>query len=187
MPLISSNWPRFVQRTVRYLLGLLILAGLLLGIGMLPGKIEGVYDSGRIFQCGCGCTEFIRFENGQLFIHSSRHAPAQLFGRYETTKDGSVAIYMAPFRFDSPEKVSFTATPRLWFTHFHLDGAGTSSWHKKRPRIGRLRTLIEDQEISFTTLPNETTMVTTYYNSEMEEIRKESKAIKHGSKSPDTQ
>ena len=156
----------------------LLIAALLLGIGLLPGRVEGIY-AGRIFQCACGSFNFMRLENGRVIVYSSEHPPGELFGRYETGDDGTVHIYMTPLRASEAETLSFKATPHLWITRFHDFSEDDSSiWQIKRPRMGTVRKVIDEQEISLTTIPDESSMVTTYYNSRMEKLRETTKAIR---------
>lgn len=180
MRLTPTRWRHIARWVIRVVVSLLILVTLLVGIGMLPGKVEGVYAGGKIFQCACDSYNFMKFENGRVVIYSSAHPPAQLFGRYERMDDGSVTIYMAPLWEDETEEASYRASPGLWITRFYGfdEEDEKSTWIWKRPQLGNIRRTIQDQEISQTTIPEETTMVTTYYNSRFEKLRQEEKTIK---------
>ena len=180
MCLIATRWRSIARCLTRAAVTLVILGIAFVGIGMLPGKVEGVYAGGKIFQCACDSYNFMKFQDGRVIIYSSAHPPAELFGRYELLDDGSIAISMTPLWEDDPEEVSFRARPGLWITRFYGfdDEQEPSTWIWKRPQIGKISRIIQDQEISQTGISEETTMVTTYYNSRLEELRQERKAIK---------
>ena|GEM_PF-1762538 len=170
-----------MRKTIRLLLrvafGCAVLTILFVGIGMLPGDIEGIYR-GMGTRCMCDSVNFMQFRDGKVIMFSSAHPPADLFGRYETKADGSVAVFMSPYKEGESEERIFTATPRLWFTRFKSADGATEEWQLKAPAYGTVKTTIRDQEISSSILKRDRTVVKTIYDSELKEIRTETKQPK---------
>lgn len=156
---------------------LAVLTVVFIGVGMLPGRVEGVY-AGRIYQCACDSFNFMQLRDGQVVVYSSNHAPAELFGRYEVRDDGGVDFYMTPLRTGEPEKVAYHATPRLWFSRFDGFDDGSIMWLLKRPQIGKVAKIIREQEVEQVTMPTDDLMVRTTYDSSLTVLRVEKKAIK---------
>ena len=124
----------------------MLIGAALLGIGMLPGSIDGSY--GAIAQsCMCDSNNFMQFRDGKLISYQSNHPPAQLIGRYETEEDGRVSVYMFPSKKGDPEKLIFRARPRLWFTSFEDKDGDESSWHRKTIFSNEVNSIVSDQEI----------------------------------------
>jgi len=170
-----------IRKAIRVLLrvafGCAVLALLFVGIGMLPGDIEGIYP-GMGPQCMCDSVNFMQFRDGKVISYSSEHPPADLFGRYEIYADGSVAVFKSPYKEGESEERIFTATPRLWFTRFRSADGATKDWQWKSPAFGTVKTTIRDQEVSSLMIKKDRTVVTTFYNSALAEIRTETKQPK---------
>jgi hypothetical protein len=166
-----------IRILLRLGIGCAVLALLFVGIGMLPGDIEGIYR-GMGTQCMCDSVNFIQFRDGKMIMFSSAHPPAVLFGRYETNADGSVAVYMSPDKEGESEKRIFTATPRLWFTRFKSANDASEDWQWKSPVFGTVKTTIRDQEVSSSMIKRDRTVVMTIFNSGLKEIRTETKQPK---------
>lgn len=166
-----------IRVLLRVTLGCVVLSLLFVGIGMLPGDIEGIYR-GMGTRCMCDSVNFMQFRDGKVIMFSSAHPPADLFGRYETKADGSVAVFMSPYKEGESEERIFTATPRLWFTRFRSADGATEDWQLKSPAFGTVKTTIRDQEVSSSILKRDRTVVKTIYNSALKEIRTETKQPK---------
>lgn len=163
---------KVIQMLVPVGLGLGILVLLLIGIGMLPGKIEGVYRGGGI-DCMCGSVNFMHFRDDKVMIYRSNHPPAELIGRYERTPDGTIKVFMTPSEAGKSEELIFRATPRLWFTRFEgLDGEN-GEWLRKHSISGTIETTMRDHEIMSFIIHEDRTVVKTFYDSALEEIRVE--------------
>ena len=165
-----------MRKKIRVLLrlaaGCAVLALLLLGIGMLPGSIEGVYK-GMGTECMCDSVNFMQFRDGKVIMYGSGHPPADIFGRYESNADGSVAVYMLPYKDGESEELIFSATPRLWFTRFRSADGASGEWYRKSRVFGTVETIIRDQEVSSSMIMGDRTVVKTFYNSALEKVRTE--------------
>jgi hypothetical protein len=153
--------------------------GVTLGILSLPRKVEGVYSAGALIQCACDGSDYLRFHKGLVIHYSTNHEPAELFGRYEVRPDGSVAIYMFRFREDDPEELVFTlGRPRVGFAI--ASSSEDARWYLllRLPAHGKIADLIAHQEVRRATISDETILTTTFYDSSLAVIRKETKPIK---------
>jgi hypothetical protein len=165
-----------LRKSIRVLLRVaclcLLIALLFVGIGMLPGNIEGIYR-GMGMRCMCNGVAFMQVRNGNVIMFNSAHAPAELYGRYETNSNGSVAFFMSPYQEGQSEKRTLTAYPRLWFTRFETADGPSWDWYWKSPVFGAVKKTIKDQEISSAMIKRDHTVVKTIFNSELKEIRTE--------------
>lgn len=167
-----------VRKTLRIPLRLTlrgaVLALVSFGVGMLPGHIEGIYR-GMGGLCGCNSVNFLQFRDGKVIMFSSNHPPAKLLGRYEARTDGSVSIFMGPYKEGESEKLSFTAIPRFGFSKFTSVDDNDGEWYWKSPVYGIVGKTIADQEISWSRIKADRTIVTAIYSSALEVLRTETK------------
>ena len=159
---------------------LVLVLGVTVGIMSLPSKVEGVFSTGKLISCMCDGSDYLRFHNGSVIHYSTAHEPADLLGRYEVKSDGSVKIYMTPLRKGEPEEILFTLDrPRLGFAFASTPEENESCLLMRVPTTGRITDMIARQEVSQATIPDETRIVTTYYDSSLAVVREETKSIKN--------
>jgi hypothetical protein len=153
--------------------------GVTLGILSLPRKVEGVYSAGGLIQCACDGSDYLRFHKGLVIHYSTNHEPAELFGRYEVRPDGSVAIYMFRLRGDDPEQIVCTlGRPQVGFAIASTSEEDRSYLLLRLPAHRKIADLIARQEVRRATISDETILTTTFYDSSLAVIRKETKPIK---------
>lgn len=163
---------RVFKVLLRVSIGLGVLALLVVGIGMLPGKIEGAYqDLGQ--QCMCDSVNFMQFRDGKVILYRSNHPPANLIGRYVSSADGSVSVYLSSNREGEPETFLLTASPRLWATKFFGMDGDKVEWHRKKAVSGIMATTIRDHEIVSIMIQDDRSVLKTFYDSDLKEIRVE--------------
>mgnify|MGYP000641458537 CR=1 FL=1 len=126
----------------------------------------------------CDCISFMQFRDGKVILYGSSHPPADLYGRYEAKADGSVNVFRSPYKEGEPEELIYTATPRLWFTRFRSPTSTSGGWYRKAPVYGTVRTTIRDQEVSSLMIKKDRTVVKTFYDSALAELRTETKQPK---------
>ncbi len=154
--------------------------GVTVGILSLPGKVDGVYSAGKLIPCLCDGSDYLRFHEGAVVHYSTSHEPADLIGRYEVKPDGGVEIYMTPLRKGEPEELLFTlGRPRMGFAFASTAEETGSCLLMRIPATGKIANMIARQEVSQVTVPDETRMVTTYYNSSLSVVREDAKPIKN--------
>lgn len=156
---------------VRVVLGLLILGGGFVGIGMLPGSVEGNYR-GLGMRCLCDSVGFWQFRNGKILSYGSEHPPGDLIGRYEVLLDGSVDTYFMASMEGEEEEFLGRAYPRLWFTRFEGADQG-SEWLFKSPKIGAVRETIESHEVISTRILEGRVVEKTYYDAALKPVKRE--------------
>jgi hypothetical protein len=120
----------------------------------------------------------MQFRDGKVILYGSSHPPADLYGRYEAKADGSVNVFRSPYKEGEPEELIYTATPRLWFTRFRSATSASGGWYRKAPVYGTVRTTIKDQEVSSLMIKKDRTVVKTFYDSALAELRTETKQSK---------
>ncbi|NWK54258.1 hypothetical protein HW115_01440 [Verrucomicrobiaceae bacterium N1E253] len=146
----------------------------------LPGKVEGVYSAGKLIQCACDGTDYIRFHGGWVAHYSTNHEPANLIGRYEIRPDESVVVYITPFRKGDPEEIVFTIDqPRIGFSFATIMEEDKSYLLMRVPVSDDIEDMISHQDVMQVSMSDEDTLVTTFYNSEHVEIREEVKSLKN--------
>jgi hypothetical protein len=149
----------------------------LLGVVCLPRPVEGVYASTPVIECLCtDGTHFFRFHKERVVYHTSHDSLAILLGRYEVREDGGVLVYSIPLRPDDPEELIFTLKkPRLAFAFASGLEDDESAVLPRLPLMEEKATIIAKQEVLQTFLPDEATIVSTFYNEDHKIIRKETK------------
>jgi hypothetical protein len=171
---------RLRSHLVRSALVLILVLSVTLGIMSLPRKVEGVYSAGKLISCMCDGSDYIRFHNGSVIHYSTAHEPADLLGRYEVNSDGSVKIYMPPLRKGESEEILFTIDcPRIGFAFATTPEENESCLLMRVPTTGKITDMIARQEVFQVTFPDETKIVTTYYDSSLVVVREEAKPIKN--------
>jgi hypothetical protein len=165
---------------MRSALVLILVLSMTVGFLSLPSKVEGVYSAGMLISCMCDGFDYVRFHNGSVIHYSTAHEPANLLGRYEVKSDGSVAIYMTALRKGEPEEILFTLSrPRIGFAFASTPEENESCLLMRVPATGKITDMIARQEVSQASIPDETKIVTTYYDSSLAVVREETKPIKN--------
>ena len=164
-----------IRTTLILILGLSVIIGVL----SFPRKVEGLYSAGKLISCMCDGSDYIRFHNGYVIHYSTAHEPADLLGRYEAKSDGSIEIYMTPLRKTEPEEILFTlASPRIGYAIASTPQQNDSCLLVRIPTSRNLADMINRQEVTQTTIPDDTKIVTAYYDSSIALLREEAKPIK---------
>jgi hypothetical protein len=175
-------------RALRYLrwfaFGVIALGLVAAVLVMLPGPIEGQYH-GIGVGCGCDSFNFLQYRDGKIVSYMSAHPPARLIGRYSLNPDGSVDLYLRPFKDGETEEFVGRANPRLLLTRF-VWSDGETEWAFKCPKILTVRRTIETHEITSKILHDDKTITTTYYNSSLEPLRQETTPPKKPRTKPPT-
>ena len=160
---------------IRATIVLLSLTGIIVGLGFVPGSLEGAYAGP---QCMCDCFNVTLVRDGRIVLYSSVHTPATFLGRYETSEDGSGEVYIAALKAGEPDSFAFRIRPRLWFAILENVDEGTSERIWKRPMTAGVERLIREQEIKVMTIPNEKEILSTYYDHRFQQLRVESQPRK---------
>jgi len=162
------------------------------GISSRPQKVEGLYTAGKLITCMCDCSHYLRFHDGFVIHYATNHEPAELLGQYEVNTDGSVVVHMSPLRLNEPEVFLFTIDqPRAGFAFARTDD-GESSFLRRVNITGDVADLLSKQEVRSALIPDDTKLVTTFYDSSLTVLREEvkplkkSKAEQGGGGQPDT-
>ena len=154
--------------------------GVIIGVLSYPQEVEGVYSAGKLIQCACDGSDYIRFHKGSVVHYSTAHEPANLLGRYEVKSDGTVEIYMAPLRTGEREELLFTLSrPRIGFAFASTPTEDESCLLMRVPATQRITDMIARQEVSQVTIPDKTKIVTTFYDSTLTVIREEAIPVKN--------
>jgi hypothetical protein len=128
----------------------------------------------------CDGSDYIRFHDGFVVHYSTSHEPANLIGRYEVKSDGSVVIYMTPLRTSEPEKVVCKlGPPHVGFAFAYAPEENLSCLLIRLPTTGKIADLIARQDVTQVTIPDETRILTTFYDSSLAVVREEAKPIKN--------
>jgi len=83
-----------------------------------------------------------------------------------------------PLKEDEPETILARAYPRLLITRFVYAENGVTEWAWRRPKIGKVAKALKEQAITSLKLLPDKTLVTTYYDHNLNPVRTESKAPK---------
>ena len=170
--------PRLRAIAKKPVLILVLVIGVTVGVLCLPRNVEGVYSAGKLIQCACDGSDYLRFHNGMVAHYSTNHEPANLIGRYEVRSDGSVAIFMTPLRNSEPEKIVATlGRPRIGFAVASTPGEDESCMLVRLPATGKIKDLFAGQDVTKVNMPDETSLVTTFYDAELAEVRREAKLL----------
>ncbi len=87
---------------------------------------------------------------------------------------------MTPLRKGKPEEILFTLDrPHIGFAFASTPEESESCLLMRVPITGKITDMIARQEVSQATIPDETKIVTTYYDSVLAVVRKETKPIKN--------
>ncbi|WP_200273797.1 hypothetical protein [Luteolibacter pohnpeiensis] len=161
-------------------LAVVFVLSVTVGILSIPRKVEGVYSAGRLISCMCDGSDYIRFHGGFVVHYSSAHEPADLLGRYEVKSDGSVEVYMLPLRKGESEELLFSlGRPRIGFALASTPEESGSCLLMRFPTTSSITDMIARQEVSQVSIPDDTKIVTTFYDSSLAVIREETKPIKN--------
>jgi hypothetical protein len=168
-------------RTLAKRLALLALALMAVAVGILslPGKVEGFYSAGKLIGCMCDGSDYIRFHKGSVIHYSTAHEPAELIGRYEVKSDGSVEVFMTPLTNGDPEVSLFMIDrPRMGYAFASSPEKKGSCLLVRVPATPKITHMVAKQEVSQVTIPDKTSILTTFYDSSLAVVRLESKPIK---------
>lgn len=161
------------------LLSVIGVIGVSVGVLCLPRDVEGVYSAGQLIQCLCDSSHYLRFHNGWVVHYSTNHEPANLLGRYKLRPDGGVVAYMTPLRKTDPEVLLFTLQrPRIGFVIASAPDEDQAHVLVRLPATGKRADLFARQNVTQVTIPEESLMVTTFYDSSLARLREETKPIK---------
>jgi len=172
--------PKIRKRLMRVALILTLAMSIAAGVLCLPGKVEGLYAAGKLISCMCNSSHYIRFHNGFVIHYATAHEPATLFGRYLIKPDGRVEIYSAMLLKGEQEKLLFVCDrPRVGFAIASKFEKDESCLLMRVPPIGKVANTIAVQEVSRISMPDDTKIVTTYYDAPLTVLREEIKTIKN--------
>lgn len=138
---------RLTRRAKKWVVGSL-LAGtaLFVGLALLPGEIEGVYDT-FAFQCACDSKDYFELREGRMIFHSTGHPPSEIYGTYTRFADGRYEIRLLPDKGKSEGVLFASVRSYLLVSHFRSPGDQSGEWCLKRPKFGGVKALISTNKI----------------------------------------
>lgn len=167
--------------TIRWVLRgmtiLLIAVALFLAIAFLPGSFEGNYRGKLAPTCGCDSRNFLSFRSEKMVWYSTDHPPADLFGRYQKSADGSIEVFLVTFDAGKKDELLFRAYSRFLITKFVSVPEGNVDWCWKWPLFGETRKAFENHEIKSIGRNNDI-IETKYYDKDFRVVRTETKPAK---------
>jgi hypothetical protein len=171
MKLRSLRFKKPIQRTV---VTLFVLAGGIVGLGFVPGRVDGVYLGPS---CMCDCSNYTVLRDGRMTLYSTGHTPAQLFARYEFAEDGTCSIYHLPFLHGEAEELIYRIKPRLVFSILEDVDDEKSEWIWRWPSSASVKRLIREQEVEYANMPTPNLIRKTYYDHAFRVTRVEDQVV----------